>query len=255
MWQPPQCAASKARCQAAAWGGGLLEAAAGGPPAGRRVGLAAHAAAGPDRLLPAAAQVAYVPGCVEWVFDRHEAQAKLAVSDLSSGLVRVYDMRSGSSDPVQVGRGALLACALLAAWPLLRCAACTPAPLRHAAACAHPPAALAPSCAPGAPALPSRPTPLARFQPGTPPPAWPKPDPPAPLRPAPPGAGDAQGARHRDALQRRAPGGRQRGQPRLHRVLEQQQLQAPGRRGHLQVRGGKGCVGRGARGWAGVQAG
>ncbi len=47
-------------------------------------------------------QVSFVPGCAEWCYDRQEAQAKLALSDLNSGAIHVYDMKSGSSEAVQV---------------------------------------------------------------------------------------------------------------------------------------------------------
>eukprot|EP00887_Chlorella_sp_A99_P006803 scaffold2.g6803.t1 len=40
----------------------------------------------------------YVPGCVEWIFRRGEAKAKLAVSDSGSPAIHIYDMRSGSNE-------------------------------------------------------------------------------------------------------------------------------------------------------------
>lgn len=52
--------------------------------------------------LTPCAQVSFVPGCAEWIYDRQEAQAKLALSDLNSGAIHVYDMKSGSSEAVQV---------------------------------------------------------------------------------------------------------------------------------------------------------
>ncbi|KAF5826791.1 hypothetical protein DUNSADRAFT_2058 [Dunaliella salina] len=44
----------------------------------------------------------FVPGCVEWIFKRGEAQARLAISDFNSGDIYVYDARSGSSEPIHI---------------------------------------------------------------------------------------------------------------------------------------------------------
>lgn len=43
----------------------------------------------------------FVPGCVEWCFQRGADKAKLAISDSGTGLIHVYDIRSGSNEPVQ----------------------------------------------------------------------------------------------------------------------------------------------------------
>lgn len=45
-------------------------------------------------------RLAYVPGCVEWTYQRGDAEQKLAVSDAGSPNIYVYDVRSGSSDAV-----------------------------------------------------------------------------------------------------------------------------------------------------------
>lgn len=42
----------------------------------------------------------FVPGCAEWCFRRGDARAKLAVSDLNSHRIHVYDVRSGSTEPL-----------------------------------------------------------------------------------------------------------------------------------------------------------
>uniref|UniRef100_A0A7S3QTC1 peptidylprolyl isomerase n=1 Tax=Dunaliella tertiolecta TaxID=3047 RepID=A0A7S3QTC1_DUNTE len=44
----------------------------------------------------------FVPGCVQWIFKRGEARARLAISDFNSGDIYVYDARSGSSEPIHV---------------------------------------------------------------------------------------------------------------------------------------------------------
>ncbi|KAK9828550.1 hypothetical protein WJX72_000712 [[Myrmecia] bisecta] len=44
----------------------------------------------------------FVPSTAEWIYKRGEAQAKLAVADADSPDVAVYDMRSGSAEPIKV---------------------------------------------------------------------------------------------------------------------------------------------------------
>lgn len=44
----------------------------------------------------------FVPGCAEWIFKSGEAQARLAVSDLNSPAIHLFDARSSSSTPVMV---------------------------------------------------------------------------------------------------------------------------------------------------------
>ncbi|GBF99133.1 peptidyl-prolyl cis-trans isomerase [Raphidocelis subcapitata] len=42
----------------------------------------------------------YVPGVVEWLVKPGDARSRLAISDLNSPAIHVYDVRSGSDDPV-----------------------------------------------------------------------------------------------------------------------------------------------------------
>ncbi|MEW5307627.1 MAG: hypothetical protein WDW36_010006 [Sanguina aurantia] len=42
----------------------------------------------------------YIPGCVEWVFKKGEAQWRLAISDLDSPAIHIYDAASTSSEPI-----------------------------------------------------------------------------------------------------------------------------------------------------------
>eukprot|EP00195_Chlamydomonas_chlamydogama_P017111 CAMPEP_0202896044 /NCGR_PEP_ID=MMETSP1392-20130828/5126_1 /ASSEMBLY_ACC=CAM_ASM_000868 /TAXON_ID=225041 /ORGANISM="Chlamydomonas chlamydogama, Strain SAG 11-48b" /LENGTH=643 /DNA_ID=CAMNT_0049581267 /DNA_START=76 /DNA_END=2003 /DNA_ORIENTATION=+ len=44
----------------------------------------------------------FIPGCAEWCYKSGEAAARLAISDLNSPAIHLYDVRSGSNDPVQV---------------------------------------------------------------------------------------------------------------------------------------------------------
>jgi peptidylprolyl isomerase domain and WD repeat-containing protein 1 len=41
----------------------------------------------------------FVPGVVEWIFDRNDSQAKLAISDAAGPLIHIYDIR-GDRDPI-----------------------------------------------------------------------------------------------------------------------------------------------------------
>lgn len=45
----------------------------------------------------------YIPGCVEWVFQRGDAEQKVAVSDSASGSIHVYDIQSGGGATAPVG--------------------------------------------------------------------------------------------------------------------------------------------------------
>lgn len=42
----------------------------------------------------------YVPGCVEWILQRGDAEQKLAVSDSTSPNINIYDVSTGSNDPI-----------------------------------------------------------------------------------------------------------------------------------------------------------
>ncbi|KAI8471687.1 MAG: putative cyclophilin (cyp-15) [Monoraphidium minutum] len=42
----------------------------------------------------------YVPGVVEWLIKKGDARSKLAISDLNSPTIHIYDARSGSDEPV-----------------------------------------------------------------------------------------------------------------------------------------------------------
>lgn len=42
----------------------------------------------------------FVPGCVEWIFTQGDANAALAVSESSSSLIHIFDMRSGSNESI-----------------------------------------------------------------------------------------------------------------------------------------------------------
>lgn len=45
-------------------------------------------------------RLSFTPGHAEWISKRGEAQARLAISDLNSPAIHVYDVRSGSNDPL-----------------------------------------------------------------------------------------------------------------------------------------------------------
>ena len=45
-------------------------------------------------------RLSYQPGCVEWTYQRGDAEQKLAVSDCDSSNIYIYDVRSGSSDSI-----------------------------------------------------------------------------------------------------------------------------------------------------------
>ncbi|GFR48933.1 hypothetical protein Agub_g10939, partial [Astrephomene gubernaculifera] len=40
----------------------------------------------------------FTPGCAAWIYKKGEAKARLAISDLNSGAIHVYDARSGSEE-------------------------------------------------------------------------------------------------------------------------------------------------------------
>ncbi|CAI9105574.1 OLC1v1004522C1 [Oldenlandia corymbosa var. corymbosa] len=42
----------------------------------------------------------FVPGCVEWVYKRGDIKAKLAVSDRDSSEIHIFDVRSGTNEPI-----------------------------------------------------------------------------------------------------------------------------------------------------------
>ncbi|KAG1663107.1 hypothetical protein FOA52_010510 [Chlamydomonas sp. UWO 241] len=44
----------------------------------------------------------YTPGKAEWIYRRGESQARVAITDLNSPSIHVYDVRSGSNEPVAV---------------------------------------------------------------------------------------------------------------------------------------------------------
>ncbi|KXZ54623.1 hypothetical protein GPECTOR_4g688 [Gonium pectorale] len=44
----------------------------------------------------------FTPGCAAWIYKKGEAKARLAVSDLNSGAIHIYDARSGSDAAVAV---------------------------------------------------------------------------------------------------------------------------------------------------------
>lgn len=42
----------------------------------------------------------FVPGCVEWIFCKGDAEHKLAISDAERPAISIFDVRSGSTDPI-----------------------------------------------------------------------------------------------------------------------------------------------------------
>lgn len=42
----------------------------------------------------------FFPGAVEWVYKQGDAKAKLAISDRNFSYVHIYDVRSGSNEPI-----------------------------------------------------------------------------------------------------------------------------------------------------------
>lgn len=42
----------------------------------------------------------FVPGCAEWIYKRGDAKLKLAISDLNSPKMYVYDVSGGNTEPM-----------------------------------------------------------------------------------------------------------------------------------------------------------